>query len=75
MKKVLPLIFMFALFCVTGCGPSAEEKEKMEQEANEAVDSMMNTLEAEISAGMDSSKAESAQEEQTVTKESEEVLK
>lgn len=66
---------MLCFFSFISCGPSAEEKAKMEQEATEAVDSMMNALETEMESGTESSPAEPAQEEQTTTKESEEASK
>lgn len=76
MKKFLQLIIALCFFSFSSCGPSAEEKAKMEQEAGEAVDSMMNALESEMETGTESSTEEpAAQEEQTTTKESEEAPK
>lgn len=76
MKRFLQLIVMLCFFSFVSCGPSAEEKAKMEQEAGEAVDSMMNAMESEMESGTESSsEAEPAQEEQTTTKESEEAPK
>lgn len=75
MKKFLQLIMVLCFFSFSSCGPSAEEKAKMEQEAGEAVDSMMNALESEMETGTESTSEEPAQEEQTTTKESEEAPK
>lgn len=74
MKKFLQLFVILAMVAFASCGPSEEEKAKMEQEAGEAVDSMMNQLETEMGASTDSS-ANNSQEEQTQTKESEEAPK
>lgn len=78
MKKLLqifPLLFgALFLLTFTGCGPSEEEKAKMEQEASQAVDSMMKALESEMQTGTDSL-PEPAHEDQTTTKESEEAPK
>ena len=75
MKKLLQIIVILCFFSFSSCGPSAEEKAKMEQEAGEAVDSMMNALESEMETGTDSTPEAPAQEEQTTTKESEEAPK
>lgn len=74
MKKFLQAIVMLCFFSFISCGPSAEEKAKMEQEATEAVDSMMNALETEMENGTEASPSEPAEEEQTTT-ESEEAPK
>lgn len=75
MKTLLPAILLCGLFTFSGCGPSEEEKEKMDQEAGEAVDSLIETLESEMGNESESSSTEPAQEEQPTTKESEEAPK
>lgn len=74
MKKFLPLFFVLAIFSFSACGPTEEEKAKMEQEAGEAVDSLMQQLESEIGIGTENA-AENNSEEPTQTTESEEAPK
>ena len=75
MKKFLQLLLVLGLFCFSSCGPSAEEKAKMEQEAGEAVDSMMNALESEMGGDSTAAKEEKHEEPEAATKESEEAPK
>ncbi len=74
-KSFAFLVFLFSLLVLTGCGPTEEEKETMRQEAGEEVDSMMNSLEAEMGNDSAASGTGTSQEEQTQTKESEEAPK
>ena len=46
MKKIALLMFAAASIAVVSCGPSAEEKAKMEAAAQAAADSIMKAAEA-----------------------------
>lgn len=75
MKKLFQLFLMLCFFSFLSCGPSAEEKAKMEQEAGAAVDSMMKSLESEAATTTEPAAEEPAAEGQTTTSESEEAPK
>lgn len=77
MKKFLQLSLVLGVLSFAGCGPSAEEKAKMEEEAGQAVDSLMNALESEMNTegSSEAPAAEPAQQEQTQVTESEEAPK
>ncbi len=42
MKKVVALLFVAGALSIVSCGPSAEEKAKMEAEAKAKIDSLFN---------------------------------
>jgi hypothetical protein len=42
MKKLFTLLFVAGTMCFVACGPSAEEKAKMEAEAKAKMDSLFN---------------------------------
>jgi hypothetical protein len=42
MKKLFTLMFVAGTMCFVACGPSAEEKAKMEAEAKAKMDSLFN---------------------------------
>lgn len=44
MKKVLVLLSAFVLVGLVACGPSADEKKKMEEQLQKAADSTANAL-------------------------------
>jgi len=54
MKKVLSLIAVAAMATLVSCGPSAEEKAKMEENAKRIADSIANRM-ADSLAAMEAS--------------------
>lgn len=55
MKKLFTLLFVAGTMCFVACGPSAEEKAKMEADAKAKMDSLFNA--ASQSMTMDSTAA------------------
>ena len=54
MKKVLTLLFVATAMSFVACGPSAEEKAKMEAEAKAKMDSLFNAASTSVTTAMDS---------------------
>jgi hypothetical protein len=54
MKKVFALLFVSATLCLVSCGPSAEEKAKMEAEAKAKMDSLFNAASQSMTEAADS---------------------
>ena len=50
MKKVLALVMAAGMFSIVACGPSAEEKQKMEEAAKAAQDSIAAAAQQAASA-------------------------
>jgi hypothetical protein len=57
MKKVLSVLFVSALFAFVACGPSEEEKAKMEAEAKAKMDSLFNAASQGVTEATDSTNA------------------
>ena len=57
MKKVIGLLSAFVLVGFVACGPSAEEKKKMEEQLQKAADSAANALLQQASVPSDTSRA------------------
>ena len=49
MKKLFTLVAVAGMFTFVACGPSAEEKTKMEAEAKAKMDSLFNAASAAVS--------------------------
>lgn len=54
MKKVLTLVAVASMFSLVACGPSEEEKAKLEAEAKAKMDSLFNAASQSISTAIDS---------------------
>jgi hypothetical protein len=54
MKKLFTLLFVAGAMSIVACGPSAEEKAKMEAEAKAKMDSLFNSASQSVSTAMDS---------------------
>jgi hypothetical protein len=54
MKKLLTLLFIAGAMGIVACGPSAEEKAKMEAESKAKMDSLFNAASQSVSTSMDS---------------------
>ena len=53
MKKVVTLLFVAGALSIISCGPSAEEKAKMEAQKKAKMDSLFNAASKSVSAAMD----------------------
>jgi len=60
MKKLFSLLFIAGAMSLVACGPSAEEKAKMEADAKAKMDSLFNAASQSVSTAMDSVKHDSA---------------
>ena len=54
MKKLFTLLFVAVAMSIVACGPSAEEKTKMEAEAKAKMDSLFNAASQSMSTALDS---------------------
>lgn len=54
MKKLFTLLFVAGAMSIVACGPSAEEKAKMEAEAKAKMDSLFNAASQSVTTAMDS---------------------
>lgn len=54
MKKLFTLLFVATAMSFVACGPSAEEKAKMEAEAKAKMDSLFNAASTSVTEAMDS---------------------
>ena len=54
MKKLFTVLFIAGAMSIVACGPSAEEKAKMEAEAKAKMDSLFNSASQSISTALDS---------------------
>ena len=54
MKKLFTLLFIAGAMSIVACGPSAEEKAKMEAESKAKMDSLFNAASQSVSTSMDS---------------------
>lgn len=54
MKKVFTLLFVAVAMSIVACGPSAEEKTKMEAEAKAKMDSLFNAASQSMTTALDS---------------------
>jgi hypothetical protein len=66
MKKVLSIVAVAAMTALVACGPSAEEKAKMEAEAKRLQDSISNAMTA-LTTAADSTMNASAPVDSTAT--------
>lgn len=57
MKKIYLILFAFGVLGIVSCGPSAEEKKKMEAEATAKADSLFNAANQNIAASDSASTA------------------
>ena len=56
MKKLFTVLFIAGAMSIVACGPSAEEKAKMEANAKAKMDSLFNSASQSISTSLDSVK-------------------
>jgi hypothetical protein len=54
MKKLFTLLFIAGAMSIVACGPSAEEKAKMEAESKAKMDSLFNAASQSVTTSMDS---------------------
>jgi len=54
MKKLFTLLFVAGAMSIVACGPSAEEKAKMEADAKAKMDSLFNAASQSVTTAMDS---------------------
>jgi len=54
MKKLFTVLFVATAMAFVACGPSAEEKAKIEAEAKAKMDSLFNAASQSVSQAMDS---------------------
>ncbi|MES2140242.1 MAG: hypothetical protein V4511_11095 [Bacteroidota bacterium] len=54
MKKLFTLLFVAVAMSIVACGPSAEEKAKMEAEAKAKMDSLFNAASQSMTTALDS---------------------
>lgn len=54
MKKLFTLLFAAVAMSIVACGPSAEEKTKMEAEAKAKMDSLFNAASQSMTTALDS---------------------
>ncbi len=54
MRKLVALLFVGVALSIVSCGPSAEEKAKMEAEAKAKMDSLFNAASQSVNNAMDS---------------------
>lgn len=60
MKKAFTLVAVASMFSLVACGPSEEEKAKLEAEAKAKMDSLFNAASQSISTALDSASATEA---------------
>lgn len=58
MKKLFALLFVAGTMSIVACGPSAEEKAKMEAEAKAKMDSLFNMASESIETATDAAATE-----------------
>ena len=54
MKKVFTLVAVASMFSFVACGPSAEEQEKLKEQAQKQMDSLFNAASQSLTTAMDS---------------------
>ena len=54
MKKLFTVLFVAGAMSIVACGPSAEEKAKMEADAQKLADSLLNAASQSITEAIDS---------------------
>jgi hypothetical protein len=54
MKKLFAVMFVAGAMSIVSCGPSAEEKAKLEAETKAKMDSIFNAASQSVSTAMDS---------------------
>jgi hypothetical protein len=73
MKKVFSIIAVALMVTFVACGPSAEEKEKIEAQAKATADSIQKALEASMAASTPEAGADSTKADTTAAKPAEEA--
>ena len=67
MKKLFTVLFIAGAMSIVACGPSAEEKAKMEANAKAKMDSLFNSASQSISTSLDSVKTKTDSIKTTTT--------
>lgn len=67
MKKLFTVLFIAGAMSIVACGPSAEEKAKMEASAKAKMDSLFNSASQSISTSLDSVKTKTDSIKTTTT--------